>query len=287
MSLRNCLPLFAAFGLCAVRPAQAAVYIDSPTTINTLITDYTLVGYNNTAPFQVDIVTGGEIDNNLQANNAATIAMSDGIITGRLITLQNSQANVSGGSIGYGLLADNSSLINVSAATIGDVEAQDSGQIFLAGGTVQLYLQSSGSGSITNSGAAIDQYVNSQTSSTINLRGGSVASYVQADDQSSINVYGGSVGGYFEANSSGIINIYGSNLLLTNPTPYNDGTQYTLTGFLQDGTPLNNMAITTASGAIVLHNVAATPAPGALPIFAGGWLACCVGLRRASKRRAR
>ena len=259
--IRKCLPLLAALGLCAARAAHATVFIDSPTTINYLISDYTLVGYNNTNPFNVDITTGGSIDNNLQANNAATISMSDGSITGRLITADNSRASVSGGMIGYGLLADNDSLISVSAATIGDVEAQDNGQITLAGGTVQQYLQASGSGTITNSGAAIGQYVNAQVSGVINLRGGSVAQYVQADDQSFINVYGGSVSGYFQVNSSGTINIYGSNLMLTNPTSYTNGTQYTLTGFLQDGTPLNNTAITTANGAIVLHNVAATPSP--------------------------
>ena len=286
MPIRKCLPALAALGLCAVRPAHATVFIDSPTTINYLISDYTLVGYNNPNAFNVDITTGGEIDNNLQANHAATISMSDGMISGRLITADNSQASISGGTIGYGLLADNTSLISVSAATIGDVEAQDNGQITLAGGTIQQYLQASGSGTITNSGAKIGQYVNAQANGVINLRGGSVADYVQADDQSFINVYGGSIGSYFEANSNGIINIYGSNLQLTNPMPYNNGMQYTLTGFLQDGTPLNNTAITTASGAIVLRDSAATPAPGALPIFAGGWFAFFIGMRRRAQKLA-
>ena len=284
MTHRNCLPLLATLGLCAADAAHATVFIDSPTTINYLISDYTLVGYHNQNPFNVDITTGGEIDNNLQANHTATISMSDGSISGRLITADNSQASISGGTIGYGLLADNTSLISVSAGMVGDVEAQDNGQITLAGGTVQQYLQASGSGTITNVGAAIGQYANSLATGTINLRGGSLAQYVEADEQSFINVYGGSVGSYFQASSSAVINIYGSNLMLTNPTPYPNGTQYTLTGFLQDGTPLNNTAITTESGAIILHNSAATPAPGALPIFAGGWIALVVGLRRRARK---
>ena len=265
--------LTAALGIGAMNAAQATVYFDQATTINYQINALTILGYNNLNPFTVQIVTGADIEDNCQANNAVSVVMSDGTITGRLITTQNSLAAVSGGTVGYGLLVNDTSRMNVSGGTFGDVETQYNGQADLSGGRVLTYLQATGSSLLTNAGAAVGDYVLTGEQGTVNLRGGSVASYLEADDQSTINLFGGSVGSYLQASSSGIINVYGSNLQLTNATPYNGGTQYTLRGTLQDGTLLNNTAVTFDSGSIVLHNGTAVPSPCALPIFAGGLLA--------------
>src|SRR5438309_411407 len=54
------------------QPAAADYFIDSPTTLNHLINDQVVVGYNNTSPFTVAMVRGAEMSNLLTYNKSVT-----------------------------------------------------------------------------------------------------------------------------------------------------------------------------------------------------------------------
>ena len=178
------------------------------------------------------------------------------------------------------------------------------------------------------SGGSIDGIVQINTASVFNMRGGSISDELWSFDTSTVNVSGGSVGSFvgaiepYHINSSlttynhSAFNISGGTFGQSNGVTFLDettgqfnfigrglsfapdpggktidgGTDYTLTGLLQDGHSITGDVIEVAGGAAMFTLTNAAPVPEAstaVPLGLGMLcLACLAGLTLAGRTRA-
>ena len=150
------------------------------------------------------------------------------------------------------------------------------------GGILEVY-----NGSTFNmSAGAVDDLLWAFNSSTMNVSGGAVGSYLYAIDKSTVTVSGGTFGQYKGVNfvdaTTGPFTLTGSGLSFipdpTGQTPLG-GTDYTLTGLLQNGDSVTGDVVEVASGAAMftLDNAAAVPESSTASLLGSGML-CLAGL---------
>ena len=117
------------------------------------------------------------------------------------------------------------------------------------------------------------QGVTASLTAEVNIFGGSNSGQVFAQNDSSVDVRGGSVAREFVALDGSAISIFGSGFNL----PIGDigARSGTLTGFLSDGTPLNNSFVRATTAKITL-----VPEPSTALLFATGLATMAVRRRR-------
>ena len=143
------------------------------------------------------------------------------------------------------------------------------------------------------SGGSVSDLLWAFNTSTVNVSGGSVGSYLYAINGSSFNVSGGTFGQYQGVNfadmTTGLFNFVGSGLSFapdpTGQTPFG-GTDYTLTGRLQNGQSVTGDVIDVAPGAAMftLTNAAPVPEASTASLLGFGTL-CLAGIIFKTRRR--
>ncbi len=138
------------------------------------------------------------------------------------------------------------------------------------GGEVTGDLEVYNSSVVNVSGGIADDLLWSFGSSTINVSGGAVGSYLDVTQNSNANVSGGTFGQYkgvnFADSTTGTFTFVGSHLSYApdpaGQTPFG-GSDYTLTGVLQNGQSVTNDVVEVASGAqmFTISNSVAAPEP--------------------------
>ncbi len=239
-TLRNAalagLATLAALCLLARPSAAQVTYITSNTTISSYYPNDTYVTGNPT----VNLVTGGSVDGDFEANDTSTINVSGGTVYNTLYALGGSTVNVSGGTIHQYLFAFNGSLVNVSGGSFG-------------------------------------RYLYANNVSTVNITGGTFQQFEGVN---------------FLDSTSGPLTFVGSGLSYTlDPTgltPITGGTDYTLTGLLQNGQSVNGDVIEVTNGAAMFNfsGGPAVPEPSAVSLLGLGTICLAGLLLRANKRRA-
>ena len=227
----------------------------------------------------VEMVSGGAVGTLLGTSSTLTVFdtsvvnISGGAVGGKLIMRSNSTATVSGGTFGTGLRTFERSTANISGGTVKmETRAFEDSSIEISGGAHTILLTEDQS--IMNLiGGIVTQELRSFDASVMNVSGGSVSGDARASGGSVINISGGTFDGNLLAfdNASLIIKGFGFNF------PIGDlvATQGTLTGFLNDGTPVDNFFARVSTATITL-----VPEPSTALLLASGLLAMAVGRRR-------
>lgn len=154
----------------------------------------------------VNLLSGGFIENSLQA-------------------LENSEVNISGGEIGWGLGAQNNSKVSVYGGWMDNFAALDNSQVYISGGRILS--------------------LNIYNSSQVEVSGGTIDSDLHSEGNSRANILGGYIGGDIKLSEEGIVTIYGNDFVLNGVAvgagTFGAGGGGRLTGLLANGDPINNI----------------------------------------------
>lgn len=163
------------------------------------------------------------------------------------------------------------------------------------GGLINGILEVYNSSIVNLSGGTVSDILWAMNTSTINVSGGLVDSYLYATQGSTFHVSGGTFGQYqgvsFADVTTGTFNFVGSGLSFapdpSGQTPFG-GTDYTLTGWLQNGQSVTGDVIDVAPGATMftLTNGAPVPEASTASLLAFGTL-CIAGLVLPARRKGR
>ncbi len=223
--------------------ANAQVFVANDTTFNYPVYNDVIIGYasqsdfdnraNSTSP-TINLVPGGYLWLDVSLYNRSTLKLNDGTVDGTLTAYDNSAIVQTGG-------------------TVSDLMfCTDNSRIFIAGGHSGNLVIASGDSQITMTAGQINSALVALDRSVVNLSGGSVPQ-INALEESQINVYG-------------------NDLSKTLVNPNISGTsQYTLTGFLEDGTNIAGLTVflQNNSGArLNIFNTIAVPEASTLTVFA-------------------
>jgi len=288
------LALVAPLGLWSVA-AQAQPftysYFPSDTTINSAYTtDFQVVGYS-----------GGQYNPDTFAReftgaSSPTVGIVDGAVLTSVEVFNSSVVNAHGGTWGVDLFdqatlnvlgGDNGvgnsvygfegSTINVYNGRMFGVYGQNR-RTNIFGGTIRELESNVNSDLLGNSfGSCITEV----TGGTF-IAGG----YIAAFNEGILNLRGGLVqSDYLAAAEGGTLNIFGTDLVaqLIDPNSPNGSSIYRLSGFLADGSALNNIEMRIRNDGVTYghssFNLITVPAPGALAVIAG------LGLWHSPRRR--
>ena len=175
----------------------------TPQIINTASTLRSL-GTGQTLTVQL----GGALGDNFTAVGA-TLNVESGSV-GSFAEVANSEANVSGGTVGNNFDAFSGSTINVSGGQIGGFfEAFDGSTVNISGGTVGNVFNANSGSTVNISGGTVDNLFNANSGSTVNISGGTVGENFDAFGGSTVNISGGTVGENFDALIGSTVNISG------------------------------------------------------------------------------
>ena len=251
-NLKNAFALGAFALLGATNAAYAQnTYFPNDATINYAVSGDAEVGLSSssgalTSP-TVAVVPNGSIGGNLNAFNSSYVTVSGGTIKAGVQAFAQSHVTVSGGSIGSYLYGTDNATLTVTGGSFGNVVPNDG------------ELQFKGHSSITWSGGS--------------FRG-------QGFD--GVNIFD---------QTTGAVVFIGSNLAVANARPENrfvgfagPGTDYDLSGTLQDGTNLNGRVLFVQNGATFpTFQTASTPAPSSILVVVLGVVPLVGVLRRRRK----
>ena len=241
---------------------------------------FALLGATNAANAQNTYFPNDAIINYAVSGDAEIgLSSSSGALTSPTVAV------VPNGSIGGTLNAFNSSYVTVS------------------GGVISSAVQAFGNSHVTVSGGSIGSYVYSEGTATLTVTGGSFGNVVPTNGElqftghSSITWSGGSFRGQgFDGinvfdQTTGAVVFIGSNLAVANARPENrfvsfagPGTDYDLSGTLQDGTNLAGRVLFVQNGATFpTFRTASTPAPSSAIVLMLGAVPLVGVLRRRRK----
>ena len=154
----------------------------------------------------------------------------------------------------------------------------------VSGGDIGGDLEAYNSSIVNISGGIVDDLLWTFGSSTSNVSSGSVGSYLYITQNSNANVSGGTFGQYEGVNfvdaTTGSFNFVGSGLTAiqdyTDPTPLG-GTDYKLTGRLQNGQNVTGDVVEVTSGAkmFTFNSSVAAPEPSSVTLL--GLVMLCTG----------
>jgi hypothetical protein len=192
-------------------------------------------------------ITGGTIGSILRAHNESVVNISGGT-TGDIFVLGNSQANVSGGNLGF--LRVFSGTTNISAGVLAGLRIDD-GQLNVTGGTVNTTVAADG-GVTTISGGNFNASTSIRPNGgEVNITGGTFAGgcslcITTAGSGSVVNVSGGSFGtslnGLFAvAGANAVINIFGGTFAPLMVVRADNELHFFGTEFLLDGVPIEGL----------------------------------------------
>ena len=238
---------FSAFALLGISNTATAqftfTYFPDDTTINYGIgANNAIVGYANYSNFSsringtsptISLVSGGSIGYSMLAFNNSTINVSNGaIINNGLGASDSSTVNVSGGSIGRSISAFNNSTLNIS----GGIDGED------------LYAQ--GNSAVTVNGGGFKGSLYAENSSVVNINGGRFGDHLDTIDSSIVNLRGGNfLGNEFDVGGNGTLNLFGVGLSAMLIDPHFGGSSlYTLSGILEDGTDITGNLLYVENG---------------------------------------
>jgi len=258
-------------------------FYPTDTTINSIVeTDLAIVGFaggsyddnfnpNFTSPTSptVNIVAGADISGGsnhgvgeMDIFNHSTVNVSGGNVY--TITSQNSSTLnlLPGSTIGVALSFEQS-VVNMNGGDVADLEGQGK-QINVGGGTVGTLVAN------TNT----DLFGTTLGSCLVNVTGGNITSEADAYNDGILNLYGGQFDGNLFARFGGTINVFGHDLraTLVNPNFNNTYSLYSLSGFLDNGTVLNDNSLFIENDGVTYGHssfqlVNATPEPGSIALL--------------------
>jgi len=194
------------------------------------------------------VVNSGSIGGNLHAQGVGTVSILGGFVKELLTAEGASTVFMNGGQVGLSVFTKGTATVGIASGLIqGDITSQENSTVNFSGGRV-------------------DGSLFAHDSSTINLSGGTILGTVSSDGDATVNCSGGNVlagsalglamlsrvsdaltdaplGPAFVAYDNAKINFYGIDLVATLVDPDAGGifSQYALTGFFADGTPINNV----------------------------------------------
>lgn len=211
----------------AVTPVQADTYFPGDATINYEVPDYAIIGQdalgNNFSP-TINLITGGSVDGILQTYNGSLVNMTGGTIGNGVITNDTSIFVKSNGSVNGLVYALNSSALKLQGGTLTDgVQIQDTATLAMSGGSVSLDLMASGN--------------------------------------SLVDMSGGKIGGNFYAFDASVIKFHGTNLKEVLNSAMDGYSDYTLSGTLMDGTSLNGKELLVQTGTGASFQLLTAPIP--------------------------
>jgi hypothetical protein len=278
--------LAAAWVLCsAARSLGGTIVLNDDTTIDALRSypgAKVRVVQSGISPTTVDLVSGGAVSS-IVAEDNSVVNLLGGTVSDRAQAKENASLNIAAGSLdgrvegeGYAALSlsgdatvdalriKGDSVLSMTGGTANLISVYDRGQVNVLGGVVQnaMVLRDLSVGVIE--GGVVGS-VQLHDSSALIITGGSLGS-LSASDSTAVTISGGSLSGSLLARDKSTIEVYGYGLALT------DGM---LSGWLQDGSPIQSQAYQYTTGSIVLHNV---PEPSCWALLAS----CLVMLLSAS-----
>lgn len=269
-------------------------YFPSTTTINTAYsTDFQVIGFSGgqynpdtfarefTGPSSPTItIADGAVIPDAEIFNSSIVNATGGAWTA--VTVDSSTLNVLGGVNGSGTsaLGFENSTINVHAGLMSGVYGQNR-RINVFGGSIRELESNTNTDYLGNplgNGCLAEIFGGTFTA------GG----YIAALNDGILNLRGGLVqSDYIAAAEGGTLNIFGTDLVaqLIDPNSPNGSSIYRLSGFLADGTALNNVEMRIRNDGVTYghstFNLITVPAPGAAGLFALG------GLIASRRRRTR
>lgn len=202
-------------------------------------------------------------------SNYAVIGYESGTLLRNLKVPSSPTVNiVSGASVPY-LFAFNNSAVNVKGGSVSTLDANDH--------------------SVANVSGGDSNYVTAFDNGAVNLSGGSVF-YLGVRGNGTVTISGGSIGNNLQASDNGVFNLIGSNLTAPLIVPVDDFglSEYSLSGVLQDGTTLRDVALYIQSGSRVKVTfngnvvIGSVPEPGSV-----AFSVCIVGAGASTLRRRR
>ena len=278
--------LMAAFALISGRFAfaQDGYYstgtytIDAAHSVNTAYVGFdsgghTTDGMGNPYNPTVNLVPGGSVHNDI-------------------FSVGNSQVNIEGG-FADSIISNGSSQFTFSSGLVNDfADLRGNTRFNLYGGTITNRLQGNDTTLINVYGGTVNGSVLAYNNGQVNIYGGTINGGLETQNQSDVTIYGGTFGLYsgynfvLYTNGVGNLTLVGYNLRADNlGTDPSGGTDYALSGTLQDGTDLAGYTLqdNTGGGHFTLQ-AAPVPEPGRVAMCVG---LVTVGAGFVRKRRAR
>jgi hypothetical protein len=210
-------------------------------------------------------ISGGSIQGYLKAYNSSQVNISAGLVYSYLHAFDSSQVSISGGSVDGDLDAVDSSRVSISGGSIGNYFfAYNSSQVNISGGSIRIHLFTRSSSQVSISGGTIGDDLYALDSSQVSISGGTIGDDLDARDSSQVSISGGSINGGLYPKGSSQITIQGSAFNYPYGTITGPGL---LTGILANGDSINNYFNTYDNARIVLVPV---PLPGAAVLGAIG-----------------
>ena len=206
----------------------------------------------------------------LYARDTTTVnLLPGGTIGGNLYAWDNSEVNVSGGTIGslgtVGLQANDTSTVNVSGGYVGDsAQAHDDSTMNVTGGSFPNDLYAYDNSTVNVSGGVIEDLWAS--SNSVNITGGTVEMGLRINRYqggSVVTISGGTFLGHFELSYSNTLTIMGTdfNYEYGEYGNYSALDHRVLEGTLADGTPISVAIHMTGDAAVTLAAPAVIPEP--------------------------
>ena len=220
----------------AFQPGIGAVVLSAAMLLAVVSSSAAVINHTGNGTYNYPPLTAGA--DSVYAYDTTTVnLLADGSIGDDLRAYEDSTVRVSGGSIGGDLFALNNSMVTVSGGTIADrLMAKNDSIVNVTGGTMD-DLRAFGT-------------------STVNISGGTIGGYLGILDNSTLTILGTFNFAYGDYVDGGPL----------------DG--QTLTGFLADGTAINNPVWIYASATVTLQQ--AVPEPSIVLLLVLGasvWLA--------------
>lgn len=281
-------------------------YDTSTTNLSGTAYTYNVFSYGNS----VFNMSGGIVEGVYRYNNS-TANISDGY-TVAAFGFNTGAINVSGGSVDHATVLDTSA-INVSGGHVGTITSVFTSGVHITGGTV-FNIQGKDSSTVRiSNGTVTGAYANNTSflnisggtmintyalnAGTVNISGGNLTDVYGFTD-SVYNITGGSIVGDIRVLDGSVFNFTGTDLAFsaagTGSDTFGSYIAYTLTGILEDGTPLNSVRYLDYLGGQDVQNpiagtgnlrfitVAAPEPASGLLLFSG--MAFAAGYRRRNGR---
>ena len=205
--LRASLSLVSCLGTLAllISPVLAQVNGPGPSPSNLFDTVLNLPGDEAIISGASGESIGGAPDQTTQLN-----VMDNGIVGNSFSAFSVSEVNISGGLVGFDLVASESE-VNISGGFVFSRFDVNSSVVNISGGEVIRCLDVFGGSVVNISGGTVGNDLDA-SGSVLNISGGEVGRFLDAFDGSVVNISGGEVGGWATAHSGSEVNISGGSV---------------------------------------------------------------------------
>lgn len=220
--------------------------------ISSTINDDVWVDYQSPGMLTtVNVLTGGNIPSpySLQGYSDGKINISGGTIGYHLLAGGNSQVTLSSGTVSY-LTANDNSKITMSGGTMAGFASNGSSQFTMSGGTVSSSVDAGGNSQLTVSGGTIGGKLYLFGSSQVTMSGGTVTGYLRSEQSGNVSWSGGTISQNIRFEGNGILTLIGTNFAIDG-TPFSSGEITSILGSSYSNDPFRRLTGTLSNGDII------------------------------------